>query len=114
MQNLREAVHKQLALDWKELRKSHQKLEELPLEEISPLEVEQWLPHPEPKREMVRVARQAERAEWYEQVVALHARGFTNKAIAERLKRSRANRSQVARSGNADIQSTPTEKTEPF
>jgi hypothetical protein len=50
--------------------------------------VDEWRPHPQPRRETIRLARQAERAKRYEQVVALRARGLSTKAIADRLQYS--------------------------
>ena len=88
MQNLREAVQELLGQYWKELRERPKPSEDVRAEAVAPREVDEWRPHPHPRRETIRVARQAERAERYEQVVALQAQGLSTQAIADRLQYS--------------------------
>lgn len=82
--NLRETLQTLLARLWKDMQRKSQPAE-APLPEEDLPDVELWRPQPLPHRETIRLARQNERADRYEQVVALQKRGFTTPVIADRL-----------------------------
>lgn len=93
MKNLTEAVELTLARCRAEIRKAA--YDALPEEEkqvivlltlpFEPVALENWKPAPDPCTERERLARQAERQDRYEQVLALRAQGLGNREIARRV-----------------------------
>lgn len=91
--NLTEAVELTLARCRADIRKAA--YDALPEEErkvvdpltlpLEPVALENWKPAPDPCTERERLARQAQRQDRYEQVLALQAQGLGNREIARRI-----------------------------